>query len=237
MLTTNTVKDRTGAARRGHRPGAATSQRVNQLKPYADFQQMAETRIQTVKDLAASRFDWEQALRDISRAIPADVTLSTLNGYVSSAAGGGSRHPQRDRRAGDRAQRLHDGQRQVATLLSRLRSVDGVTRVTLTKSTRTDELQAPPLGAAADRRHHRRRRACGTSRPPTFEIVMFFERSEVPSTRRGHHRPAVRPPRRRPPAPAGTTASRPRRVTTPPADPAESGTATPASTPQGGVAQ
>jgi hypothetical protein len=31
---------------------------------------MAETRIQTVKDLASSRFDWEQALRDISRAYP-----------------------------------------------------------------------------------------------------------------------------------------------------------------------
>ena len=48
---------------------------------------MAETRIQTVKDLASSRFDWEQALRDISRAIPADVTLRELKGTISSAGG------------------------------------------------------------------------------------------------------------------------------------------------------
>ena len=73
---------------------------------------MAETRIQTVKDLASSRFDWEQALRDISRAIPADVTLTSLNGSISSgAAGGGSQRPRRDRRAGDRAQGLHDAAR------------------------------------------------------------------------------------------------------------------------------
>ena len=40
---------------------------------------MAKARVQTVRDLAGSRFDWEQALRDLSRAVPADVTLTSLD--------------------------------------------------------------------------------------------------------------------------------------------------------------
>ena len=90
VLTTNTVKDRQAQLDSVTAQAQTVTQRAAELKPYADFQQMAETRIQTVKDLAASRFDWEQALRDISRAIPADVTLTTLDGSISSSGGGGS---------------------------------------------------------------------------------------------------------------------------------------------------
>ena len=97
-----------GAARRRSPPRRRPPrQRVDQLKPYADFQAMAETRIQTVKDLAASRFDWEQALRDISRAIPADVTLSDAQRHDLERGRRRQRRPRRDRRAGDRAQGLH----------------------------------------------------------------------------------------------------------------------------------
>ena len=58
--------------------------------------------MQTVRDLAGSRFDWEQALRDLSRAIPADVTLRQLTGDIATDAGGaGRRAAQRDLRARD----------------------------------------------------------------------------------------------------------------------------------------
>ena len=213
------------------------AQRVNQLKPYADFQAMAETRIQTVKDLASSRFDWEQALRDISRAIPADVTLHELNGTISSAAGGSSASAARSplRRSSSRAARA--GQKQVATLLSRLRNVDGVTRVSLNKSLKPDKSQtagaSAPIAGLADSA------GCTGKRPPNFEIVMFFEGAEVPATveditvqpgagdrrraeRRGHDRLDRGRGRWRHHA-AGV--------------PEGSDSATPASTPQGGAAQ
>ena len=45
---------------------------------------MAKARVQTVRDLAGSRFDWEQALRDLSRAVPADVTLKSLAGDIAT---------------------------------------------------------------------------------------------------------------------------------------------------------
>ena len=134
VLTTNTVKDRQAQLDATTAEAAATTQRVAQLKPYADFQAMAETRIQTVKDLASSRFDWEQAMRDISRAVPAAVTLSELKGTISSEAGGGSGLRSAIAAPAIELKGCTTGQKDVATLLARLRNVDGVTRVSLNKS-------------------------------------------------------------------------------------------------------
>jgi Tfp pilus assembly protein PilN len=249
VLTTNTVKDRQAQLDAVTVQAQTVAQRVAELKPYADFQQMAETRIQTVKDLAASRFDWEQALRDISRAIPADVTLTSLDGSISSAAGGSSSVRGAIAAPAIELKGCTRSQTQVATLLSRLRSVDGVTRVTLTKSAKPDapikaDATAVPANAGSGQP------ICGTGRPPSFELVMFFENSEVPSTVQDI---TVQPSAGATPAStangAGTTGTAGTGttetttqdspgVTTPPADPADSnGTATPASTPQGGGAQ
>jgi Tfp pilus assembly protein PilN len=174
VLTTNTVKDRQAKLEATTAQAAAATQRVAQLKPYADFQAMAETRIQTVKDLASSRFDWEQAMRDVSRAIPADVTLSALTGSVSTTSGGGSAVRGSIAAPALELKGCTSGQKQVATLLSRLRNVDGVTRVTLTKSLKpaaaTGAVSAPAEGG------------CGKGRPPAFEVVAFFEGSKVPAT-------------------------------------------------------
>jgi Tfp pilus assembly protein PilN len=230
VLTTNTVKDRQAQLEAVTAQAEATRQRANQLKPYADFKAMAETRIQTVRDLAASRFDWEQALRDISRAVPAEVTLAEINGTISTAAGGGG--------SGIRSaiaspaielKGCTSGQKEVATLLARLRSVDGATRVSLAKSLRPDEQADGPSGLADGDTA-----ICEGKRPPEFEIVMFFERAEVPATVEDI---TVQPGVGEEPAAGGNGESQDAGgVTQPPADPADD-SATPASTPQGGGAQ
>src|SRR5215212_5820587 len=84
VLAGNTVKDREAELAAATAKSAAVSQQVTALKPYADFESVANTRVQTVTDLANSRFDWEQALRDLSRAVPADVTIGTLKGTLGS---------------------------------------------------------------------------------------------------------------------------------------------------------
>ena len=90
VLTDNTIKQRqadltevTQRASRRFRARPTSSSRT------PTSTSMAKARVQTVKDLAGSRFDWEQALRDLSRAIPADVTLKSLTGDISTGAGGG----------------------------------------------------------------------------------------------------------------------------------------------------
>lgn len=228
VLTTNTVKDRQAQLKAATAEAAATTQRVNQLKPYADFQAMAETRIQTVKDLASSRFDWEQALRDVSRAIPADVTLTSLNGTISGgSAGGGSTIRSAILAPAIELKGCTRGQTQVATLLSRLRNVDGVTRVSLSKSLKPAATPATAAPVATNPV------GCGQGRPPAFELVMFFERSDVPATVQDITVQATASAPQTATAAAegaaGTTTPPAAGVTTPPADPA---TATP--TPQGG---
>ncbi|HEX5780911.1 MAG TPA: hypothetical protein VFX80_03275 [Solirubrobacteraceae bacterium] len=238
VLTTNTVKDRQAQLEAVTAHAEATRQRVDQLKPYADFQAMAETRIQTVKDLASSRFDWEQALRDISRAVPAAVTLSEMKGTISGTAGSGSGLRSAIAAPAIELKGCTAGQTHVATLLARLRNVDGVTRVSLNKSVRPEKSKSgsgpsPIAGTGSNA-------SCESLRAPEFEVVMFFEGSEVPETVEDI---TVSPGSGGQPATGGATAepgtTPPAGTgTTPPAESAQSGdTATPASTPQGGAAQ
>jgi Tfp pilus assembly protein PilN len=232
VLTNNAIKDRQAQLDAATSQAQSITQRVALLKPYADFKATAETRIQTVKDLASSRFDWEQALRDISRAIPADVTLKTLNGSISSGSGGGGSAI----RSAITSPAIEitgctKGQKQVATLLSRLRGVEGVTRVSLSKSTKRD---APADAVSAEGTDVGD--GCGDGRPPEFEIVMFFERSKVPATVQDITvQPSAATTATGATGAAGTTAEPAAGgVTTPPADPAAAGT-TPASTPGEGA--
>jgi Tfp pilus assembly protein PilN len=144
----------------------AIQAQVTKLKPYADFDAVAKSRVATVKDLAGRRFDWEQAMRDLSRAIPADVTLSSLSGDLGNGTGSGSGNAIRGAIAAPAIdlQGCTTNQRSVALLMSRLGDVDGVTRVSLAKSTKlkaaaTSTGEAPP---------------CGAGSKPTFDIVAFF---------------------------------------------------------------
>ena len=116
-----------------------------QLKPYADFQTLAQDRASTVQALASARFDWEQSLRDLSRALPVQRLPQLAQGL---------RRRRRRRRLGpSQLDRLRPAlelsgctrsQPAVATLMSRLRNVQGVTRVSLAKS----EKSAVAAGAA-----------------------------------------------------------------------------------------
>ncbi len=130
---------------------------------------IAKARVQTVRDLAGSRFDWEQALRDLSRAIPADVTLKHAHG----------RHRHRRRRPAASSLRgaisapaitltgCAPGQTQVARLMARLRDIDGVTRVSLTSPTRPRSTSTRRDRHATRAGPQRARRAARATVPPS----------------------------------------------------------------------
>jgi Tfp pilus assembly protein PilN len=144
---------------------SAAEQAAAKLKPYADFEATAKARVQTVRDLAAARFDWEQALRDLSRAVPGSVKLQSLNGDMGlPGTTGGTGDPLRGsiQAPAISLAGCAPSQSTVARLMSRLRAVDGVTRVSLSKSEKGDgETET----------------ACTGSNPPQFSAVVFFERS------------------------------------------------------------
>jgi Tfp pilus assembly protein PilN len=173
VLTSNTLKERQAALDGVTAEAQAATQRAAELKPYADFDTLAKARIQTVRDLAASRFDWEQSLRDVSRAIPAAVTLASLNGSVSGQSGGGGALRGAIASPAIELSGCTSSQPAVAQLMSRLRAVDGVTRVSLAKSIKSDEGGSTASGDLPP---------CGKVDAPQFDMVIFFERSEVPAT-------------------------------------------------------
>ena len=194
-----------------------------------------------MRDLAGHRFDWEQALRDLSRAIPADVTLSELTGNVLDRRG---RRRQLGLRGAIAAPAITlkgctDTQHDVARLMARLRNVDGVTRVSLAKSEKADSDQpsgagSPPItgapAAIADRRATPLRRG----QPARSSRWSCSSRASADAThgrRRRRCPPPAPRPRPRPPAPARPA------PTPPPAthDPGRRSAQTATPTTQGGV--
>lgn len=179
VLASNTVKDRQAKLEQVSAQAVTVTQRAAKLKPYADFQAAALARVQTVKDLAGARFDWEQALRDLARAVPGDVTLTSMTGTISNASNGGTASDPMRGSIGAPAVTLEGctrNQRAVATMLSRLRAVRGVTRVTLSKSERPEAASTTVTTASGGAT------SCVGKRPPTFSAVLFFEHASVPAT-------------------------------------------------------
>lgn len=179
VLVDNTVKQREADLAAAQERQQAVARQAAQLKPYADFDSMASARVQTVKDIASSRFDWEQVLRDLSRAIPADVTLKSLTGDVANGAGGAGGASSALRGAINAPaitlQGCATGQTEVARLLARLHDIDGVSRVSLSRSTKQKvENNSDETSAEATRRNAQ---PCGTGKRPEFEAVVFFESS------------------------------------------------------------
>src|SRR5688500_10505882 len=174
VLAGNTVKDRKAELAAATVKAAGVTQQVDALQPYADFESVVNARVQTVTDLANSRFDWEQALRDLSRAVPANVTIASLKGDLGSAEAGNSGGTIRGAITAPAITVVGCtySQTKVAELMARLRNIDGVTRVSLSKS----DKEATAVGStAADRNAPSTTGYCGKEGVPSFELVVFFE--------------------------------------------------------------
>jgi Tfp pilus assembly protein PilN len=179
VLASNTVKDRRATLAQVTAQTAAVSAQAAKLKPYADFQSAAQTRVQTVTDLASARFDWARSLRDISRAVPEGVTLTHLLATISSSVTtGGTDDALRPAITSPAVtlQGCSTGQTAVAGLLARLHDVRGVTRVAISKSDRVDPT-ADSAGTGTTTG-----KTCFGKRPPDFSVVVFFERADTPAT-------------------------------------------------------
>jgi Tfp pilus assembly protein PilN len=178
VLSTNVVKQKQADLAAVRVKNDATVKRATELKPYADFQTLAQQRASTVQALASARFDWEQSFRDLSRALPKDVYLSSLKGTVGggSAAGGSGIRSSISSPAIelDGCTKTQPG---VARLMSRLRNVQGVTRVSLSKSEKSDTAAANSAGGGAT--GGSTVGPCGKGSPPSFEVVVFFEKATV----------------------------------------------------------
>ncbi len=144
---------------------------ADRLTKYVQFEQLAQTRLQTVRGIAAARFDWYQALSDLSKVVPANTSLQSLTGTVApgasvpGTAGGGSAASLRgaEQVPAFELTGCTASQDDVARLLSRLRLINGVTRVTLGNSQKVSSSGGSTAGSGG----------CGAN-APTFDLVVFF---------------------------------------------------------------
>jgi hypothetical protein len=170
VITTNGIKQREADLETVKLRTSAATAKAAALKPYADFQALASTRVETVRGLAAARFDWERALRDISHAVPADVKLAGLSGDMGlpgTAGSGGDPLRGSIQAPAITMTGCAPTQTRVARMMARVKGVDGVTRVSLSKS----EAVASSAGSTSGES------PCSGANPATFSLVVFFERS------------------------------------------------------------
>jgi|HigsolmetaAR202D_1030399.scaffolds.fasta_scaffold09748_4 Tfp pilus assembly protein PilN len=161
------------------RAAAEAESRARSLAAYTRFAELRAKRVQTVKQLAASRFDWAHALNEVSRVIPSNAWLTQLTAttspdITSKVGGGGNTAGMRGRLPVPAIELTGctTGQAQVARMLARLRMIDGVQRVSLVDARKPDQATSADSGTRGGD-------TCSVSEKfPTFNIVVFFKPQE-----------------------------------------------------------
>jgi len=183
VMTTNSIEQKKAELARAEQEAGTVERQASSLRAFADFKTLADTRITTVGGLAESRFPWPRALDDVSRALPDDVYVSSLDGTTNSGAGGSSI------RGAISAPAIEltgctSSQASVARMMSGLREIRGVTRVSLSKSEVPEGQEgasdvATALPDPSDAGGSTVEVPCPEGSPPAFDVVVFFERAPV----------------------------------------------------------
>jgi len=234
VLASNQVSERQAKLAQVSTQADSAQSSVAQLKPYVDFASMEQNRTQTVRQLAATRFDWHQSLHDLARVMSKDVWLTSVTGTVApnvaldggSGAGGGGGDSSGLRAALPNPALSISGcatsNDEVVSFVSRLRVMNGVIRVSLSDPRSPTPRRPPAARPPAPRLRAARLRAraqaaaprvAGTA--PTAPTSSPSSTSSSSTSRSPGPFPRARragPPRRRarPPAPRRRRARRPR---------------------------
>ena len=170
VLTNNRISDQKAKVAALQAQVTNAQLAATRLAPYVTFAKLAQERMETVRGIASSRFDWHAALAGLSRVVPANTSLQSLVATVGGAGASGASGT--DLRGDITAPAFQlsgcsDSQDDVARLISRLRLIDGVTRVSLEDSQKSSSGQS---GASVS--------AGGTggckAASPSFDLVVFF---------------------------------------------------------------
>lgn len=173
VVTNNTISDRKAKLAEVQAQIAQQQALASRLASYAAFQKVAQSRSVAVSQIAAARFDWHAALSNLARVFPAHTSITTLSGTASSSSStsgtsgtsgsaiGGASGSLRGSSPGPAFEMggCTGTQDDVAGLMSRLRVVPGVTRVTL-----GDSIKHPAAAGSGS-----------SCKGPTFDLVVFFK--------------------------------------------------------------
>jgi Tfp pilus assembly protein PilN len=169
-LATRTVRDRERELADVTAQADASEAKAASLKDYAAFSNMRKARVETVTNLADSRFDWASALRDVSRALPQPTWITSLRATVSPAVTvDGAGDSLRASLAVPAVELVGCAKDQsgVATTVVALRAMPGVQRVSLSKSAKAEGSSSGSGDSAGSDTN------CGSR--PQFSLTIFYK--------------------------------------------------------------
>jgi Tfp pilus assembly protein PilN len=145
-LTSKQISERQAEVAQLQQQEQEAQAKAQSLDAFTQFRAAQESRSGTIVSLAQSRFDWQRVLNEFARVIPSDVWLTQLAGTVDPAVSiaNGPEIQQRDSVPGPALELVGcaSSQDAVAGLIANLQEIDGVTRVGLDSSERSDDAQS-----------------------------------------------------------------------------------------------
>jgi Tfp pilus assembly protein PilN len=192
ISSSNKISERKDEIVTLERENADAQQRAQELASYVQLAELRQARMATINSLADSRFDWVRVMRELSKILPGDVWLTSLDASASSASATSSAESSgsssgANLRAAISGPALElsgcaKGQEGVAGFVTALKEIDGVTRVGVQSSGLPSEGSSAESsgggggeeGSATD---------CRTrSFIAQFQIVIAFDAAPVPVT-------------------------------------------------------
>ncbi|MEO7198000.1 MAG: hypothetical protein ABIZ50_05955 [Solirubrobacterales bacterium] len=208
VLSNKRVDDRKAEASAVEARASEAQAHAESLSAFASFQGIHDARVATVDGLAKSRFDWGRVLRELSRVTPRNIWLTQLVGTVTpevSLEGGGDATGLRANVPGPALELTGCGRSQsdVARLAAAMEDIDGVTRVTVSDSAKSDVTASASSGSSAAPTAGG---SCQTrSTIPEFNLIAAFDEvageASAPAASVAPSAPATTTPA---PAPAAT---------------------------------
>jgi Tfp pilus assembly protein PilN len=147
------------------------------LKSYADFSKLRDQRLETVKNLVDSRFDWAHAFRSVAGTLPSGAWVTSLRATVSPGVQvDGNADALRGAIPAPAIEMAGCATTQagVARTMSALRGMGGVQRVTLSQSQKTGQASSDSGGDSAGH-------SAGCGAGAQFSLTIFFEATKASS--------------------------------------------------------
>jgi Tfp pilus assembly protein PilN len=190
VLIGNKITERQGEVVELHHENAAAQHKAQRLASYTQFSALSEQRVETVRNLAESRFDWERVMREMALVLPDDVWLVNLTATavpgVNFEGGSNGSSGLRDAVAGPALEikGCAVGQQAVARYVSVLKDIDGVTRVGMKSSELPGEEGGAGTNAGSESGEDSQ--DCRTRRFITqFQMTVAFDAAPVPASSTG----------------------------------------------------
>jgi Tfp pilus assembly protein PilN len=186
VLSTNTINDRKAKLAQIQSELTQVQTAARALAPYTTFAQLAQSRAASVQSVAAQRFDWNAALSDLAKAVPANTILFGLTGAPPAASPTGVPVAAPASTSGTPPMNFAltgctTSQDDVAQLMSRLRLMNGVTDVSVQNSSQAVSGSNSAAGASATPAASSGAVQCKTTHQVTFAMTVSFGGASAPA--------------------------------------------------------